>query len=205
MMNYRKAENVEQELTKSDLPFEHCLASNQKDFLWMQVNGGTKLSNVIGYAQSALEKGEYRSVVWSGSGGGVIKVVSCAEVFKRSLSLYQISRMSYKNVEEHWKPITEGLEDIVVKRQIPMLHILQSLDPFPESVENVQNPNTLSDFWRFEDQLSANGNKPNAGRGKKRTRPERSHKPQQPQGEQSQQQQQQREAASQSVIDSGHG
>jgi len=114
MMHYRKAENVEKELSKSDLPFEDCMPKSQKDFLWMHVStesfsseplsttvsylkvkGGTKVSNVIEFAQASLNKGEHRCVVWSGSGGGVIKTISCAEVLKRSHPVYQVNRMAY--------------------------------------------------------------------------------------------------------------
>ncbi|XP_064542893.1 ribonuclease P protein subunit p25-like protein [Drosophila montana] len=151
MMHYRKAENVEQELSKNDLPFQNCMPKTHKDFLWMHVKGGTKVSNVIGYAQSALDKGEYRSLVWSGSGGGVVKTISCAEVLKRSHPLYQLTRMGYTSVEEHWKPQMDGLEEIIVNRQIPTLHILMSLDELPDGIEGVQNPNTTSDFWQLDE------------------------------------------------------
>jgi len=60
-----------------------------------KVKGGTKVSNVIEFAQEALNKGEHRCVVWSGSGGGVVKTISCAEVLKRSHPLYQVTRMAY--------------------------------------------------------------------------------------------------------------
>jgi len=53
------------------------------------------VSNVIEFAQASLNKGEHRCVVWSGSGGGVIKTISCAEVLKRSHPLYQVNRMAY--------------------------------------------------------------------------------------------------------------
>ncbi|XP_023168216.2 ribonuclease P protein subunit p25-like protein [Drosophila hydei] len=151
MMHYRKAENVEQELSKNDLPFENCMPKAHKDFLWMHVKGGTKVSNVIGYAQSALDKGEYRSLVWSGSGGGVVKTISCAEVLKRSHPLYQVTRMAYTSVEEHWKPQMDGLEEIVVNRKIPTLHILMSLDELPDSIDGLQKPNTTSDFWQHDE------------------------------------------------------
>ncbi|XP_002005010.2 ribonuclease P protein subunit p25-like protein [Drosophila mojavensis] len=151
MMHYRKAENVEQELSKNDLPFEDCLPKAHKDFLWMHVKGGTKVSNVIGYAQSALDKGEYRSLVWSGSGGGVVKTISCAEVLKRSHPLYQVTRMGYTSVEEHWKPQMDGLEEIVVNRKIPTLHILMSLDELDDSIDGLQKPNTTSDFWQHDE------------------------------------------------------
>ncbi|XP_017024616.1 ribonuclease P protein subunit p25-like protein [Drosophila kikkawai] len=147
MMHYRKAQNVEQELSKGDLPFEDCLPKPPNDFLWMHVKGGTKVSNVIDFAQAALNKNEHRCVVWSGSGGGVVKTISCAEVLKRSHPLYQVTRMAYTSVEEHWKPQMDGLEEIIVNRQIPTLHILMSLDELPDSIEGLQKPNTATDFW----------------------------------------------------------
>jgi len=45
MMHYRKAENVEKELSKSDLPFEDCMPKSQKDFLWMHVSSTNNVSN----------------------------------------------------------------------------------------------------------------------------------------------------------------
>nr|XP_017106825.2 ribonuclease P protein subunit p25-like protein isoform X2 [Drosophila bipectinata] len=180
MMNYRKAQNVEQELNKSDLPFEDCLPNSQKDFLWMHVKGGTDVSNVIGFAQAALNKGEHRIVVWSGSGGGVGKTISCAEVLKRSHPLFQVTRMAYTSVEEHWKPLMEGLEDLVVNRQIPTLHILMSLDELPDSIDGLQKPNTQTDFWeddesRPQQQRRQPEQKPQGpgGRQNKRPRPGR--------------------------------
>ena len=38
MIHYRKAENVEKEVTKSDLPFDDCIPKQNADnFLWMHV------------------------------------------------------------------------------------------------------------------------------------------------------------------------
>ncbi|XP_067631618.1 ribonuclease P protein subunit p25 [Eurosta solidaginis] len=149
MMHYRKGENIEQELTKDDLPFEDCLPKlPQKDFLWMHVKGGTKVHNVLNYAKNALDKGEYRTVVWSGSGGGVVKTVSCAEILKRSYPLHQLTRMDQITIEEHWVPQMDGLEPIVAKRKVPSLHILMTLDPIDESIADVQKPNTTTEFWR---------------------------------------------------------
>lgn len=61
----------------------------------LQVNGGTKVTNVVTYAKNALDKGEVKNVVWSGHGGGVVKTISCAEILKRSYPLYQVTRMCY--------------------------------------------------------------------------------------------------------------
>ncbi|EDW01994.1 ribonuclease P protein subunit p25-like protein [Drosophila grimshawi] len=184
MMHYRKAENVEQELSKTDLPFENCMPKTHKDFLWMHVKGGTKVSNVIEFAQAALDKGEYRSLVWSGSGGGVVKTISCAEVLKRSHPLYQVTRMGYTSVEEHWKPQMDGLEEIIVTRQIPTLHILMSLDELSDSIEGLQKPNTNSDFWQYDEASPASAS--SAKRTNKRPRFARNKQQQQQQQQQQQ-------------------
>uniref|UniRef100_A0A1A9W0Z8 DNA/RNA-binding protein Alba-like domain-containing protein n=1 Tax=Glossina brevipalpis TaxID=37001 RepID=A0A1A9W0Z8_9MUSC len=159
MMHYRKGENIEKAITKSELPFKDCIPI-EKDFLWMHVNGGTKVNNVITYAKNALDKGEHRIVIWSGQGGGVVKTVSCAEILKRSYPLYQVTRICYATVEEHWLPQMEGLEEIVAVRQIPSIHILMSLDAINDTVHDVQNPNTKGDIW-FEE----GNNAPSTSRG----------------------------------------
>lgn len=112
-MNYKKGKNIEEELTRENIPIENLPA----DYLWMhvstyfsfgrqlrnmisqkskQVKGGTKVTNVIDFAKSAFTNKEHRSVVWSGSGGGVTKTVSCAEIMKRDFELHQITRLGYQ-------------------------------------------------------------------------------------------------------------
>jgi ribonuclease P/MRP protein subunit RPP25 len=93
MENYRKGKNVEEELSKEHIPIELL----PEKFLWMHVKGGTKVSNVVDYAEKAFKSGEYRSVVWSGSGGGLPKTISCAEIMKRnSKELNQVTRLAYQ-------------------------------------------------------------------------------------------------------------
>lgn len=92
MENYRKGRNVEEELSKEQVPIENL----PENFLWMHVKGGTKVTNVIEYAQKAFKSGE-KSVVWSGCGGGVPKTISCAEIMKRNCKeLNQITRLAYQ-------------------------------------------------------------------------------------------------------------
>ena len=58
------------------------------------MKGGTKVSNVVDFAENAFKAGEHRCVVWSGSGGGVGKTISCAEIMKRNFDLHQVTQIS---------------------------------------------------------------------------------------------------------------
>ena len=57
---------------------------------------------------------------------------------KRHYKLHQVTRLSFQNVEEIWEPLMEGLEEIVVKRHIPAIHILISLDEIDPSTVGYQ-------------------------------------------------------------------
>jgi ribonuclease P/MRP protein subunit RPP25 len=92
MENYKKGRNVEEELSKDEIPIEKL----PENFLWMHVKGGTKVPNVIDFAKKALQNGEYKTIVWSGSGGGVSKTISCAEIMKRDFNLHQVTRLAYQ-------------------------------------------------------------------------------------------------------------
>lgn len=91
MMHYKKGKNVEEELSKEQIPIEGL----PEQFLWMHVKGGSRIFNLVDYAKKALESGEYRSMVWSGTGGGTGKTISCAEIMKKDFELHQITRICY--------------------------------------------------------------------------------------------------------------
>ncbi|KAG5678533.1 hypothetical protein PVAND_008200 [Polypedilum vanderplanki] len=143
MENYKKGRNVEEELSKEHIPIE-VLPEN---FLWMHVKGGTKVSNVVEYAQNVLRSGEYTSIVWSGSGGGVPKTISCVEIMKRNFNLNQVTRLSYQKIEEFWDPLLNGLEQIVVTRRVPAIHILLTLDEIDPKITGHQKTNVPTKFW----------------------------------------------------------
>lgn len=92
MMHYKKGKNNEEDLIRENIPIENL----PENFLWMHVKGGTKVSNVVDFAKKAFANNEYRSVVWSGSGGGVGKTITCAEIMKNDLVFHQVTRMSYR-------------------------------------------------------------------------------------------------------------
>lgn len=143
MMHYKKGKNVEEDLSKELIPIEVL----PEKFLWMQVKGSTAVPNVVEYAKKALEDGSYRSVVWSGSDGGVGKTVSCAEILKRHFELHQVTRICYRQVEEFWDPQQDGLERIVAKRNIPCVHILLSMDEIDTKVAGYQHSKVQAGFW----------------------------------------------------------
>uniref|UniRef100_A0A182NKM2 DNA/RNA-binding protein Alba-like domain-containing protein n=1 Tax=Anopheles dirus TaxID=7168 RepID=A0A182NKM2_9DIPT len=143
MMHYKKGKNVEEELSQEQIPIEVL----PKQFLWMHVKGGSAVQNLIEYAKKALEEGTHRSIVWSGSDGGVGKTVSCAEILKRHFELHQVTRICYRKVEEFWDPQEDGLEQIVAKRNIPCVHILMSLDEIDSQTPGYQHSKTSGGFW----------------------------------------------------------
>ncbi|XP_061508923.1 ribonuclease P protein subunit p25-like protein [Anopheles gambiae] len=153
MMHYKKGKNVEEELSQEQIPIE-VLPAN---FLWMHVKGGSEVKNLVDYAKKALEEGTHRSVVWSGSDGGVGKTISCAEIMKRHFELHQVTRICYRKVEEFWDPQQEGLEQIVAKRNIPCVHILMSLDEIDPSVAGYQHSKTQGGFWTEAGLSSSDG------------------------------------------------
>lgn len=143
MMHYKKGKNVEEELTREQIPLENLPSS----FLWMHVKGGSRIFGLIDYAKKELESGQYRAMVWSGSGGGVGKTISCAEIMKKDYELHQVTRICYRKVEEFWDPQQEGLEPIVATRNIPSIHILLSLDEIDPKTAGYQHSRTRTTFW----------------------------------------------------------
>lgn len=158
-MHYKKGKNVEEELTKEQIPIE-CLPGQ---FLWMHVKGGSAIFNLVNYAKKALEAGEHRAVVWSGTGGGITKTISCAEIMKKDFELHQVTRVCYRKVEEYWDPQQEGLEQIVATRNIPSIHILMSLDELDPKTPGYQHSKTRTTFWLESDPAGAAKGGPRKG------------------------------------------
>ncbi|KAI4461330.1 ribonuclease p subunit p25 [Holotrichia oblita] len=138
MENYQKGKNVEEPIVKENIPIKDL----PEDFLWMQVRGGSKIRNLLSLAMEQFPEKQY--IVWTGFGQSVGKAITCAEIMKREhkQSLHQITRICYRLVEEYWDPITPGLDQLVVKRQLPMIHILLSCNPLNNDDYGYQGPNT---------------------------------------------------------------
>ncbi|KAI5641796.1 alba domain-containing protein [Phthorimaea operculella] len=147
MENYFKGKNVEEELERNKIPIQNLPG----DFLWMQVKGGSKMTNLLSHASGILEDKAATAVVWSGAGVAIPKAISCAEILKRQFSIeHQITKLTYKKVDEYWEPKIDGLETIVVKRQIPVIHILLSVQPVSETDTIGYQSLTGKKFWQKE-------------------------------------------------------
>uniref|UniRef100_A0A1B6LT18 DNA/RNA-binding protein Alba-like domain-containing protein n=2 Tax=Graphocephala atropunctata TaxID=36148 RepID=A0A1B6LT18_9HEMI len=138
MDKYKKGKNVEEPLEKSQIPIPNL----PEDMLWMQVNPGTKMRNVLDHA---LEEMKIRNtVMWSGSGPAVGKVISCVEIMKRHHKLHQVNKICFRKVKEYWDPLIEDLDPLVVIRELPTIHILLSKDPLDTSLPGYQAPEAKS-------------------------------------------------------------
>lgn len=143
MDNYVKGKNVEREeilhediisnlppilasLIESDNNANTIYDRLREKMCWMQMRGGSKLRNFINPCINSLSSSGF--VIISGSGPAVSKVVSCTEIVKRKFKspkpLYQLTKISYRTVDEHWDPKTEDLDPIKVTREIPQIDIL---------------------------------------------------------------------------------
>lgn len=110
---------------------------------------------MVSYSLTTLHRQPTNQTLFT---GGVVKTISSVEILKRSFRLlHQVTRLAYQNVEENWEPIVEGLDEIVVKRQIPAIHILTSLDPIDPNTLGYQCSTDTKTFAHRPDDLE-NGN-----------------------------------------------
>ncbi|CAH1977090.1 unnamed protein product [Acanthoscelides obtectus] len=124
MENYKKGKNVEEPLDRYKIPIKNL----PENFLWMQVRGGSKIRNLLSHALNEMP--EAKHIVWTGFGPSVGKTVTCTEIMKREYqyTLHQITKICYRLVEEYWDPLLPELDQIVVKRKLPMIHIYLSIE-----------------------------------------------------------------------------
>ncbi|KAJ0180459.1 hypothetical protein K1T71_003863 [Dendrolimus kikuchii] len=164
MENYTKGKNVEEEFDRSKIPLKDLPVN----FLWMQVKGGSKMTNLLSHVSGILYDNAATAIVWSGAGVAIPKAISCAEIIKKQYNIeHQVTKLSYKTVEEHWEPKLDGLETLVVKRQIPVIHILLSLDAVPDVNQLGYQTLNGKKFWQTDPQ----NNKPKQVQSNKSKKP----------------------------------
>ncbi|XP_017771796.1 PREDICTED: ribonuclease P protein subunit p25-like protein [Nicrophorus vespilloides] len=154
MDNYKKGKNVEEPLEKNRIGIQNL----PDNFLWMHVRGGSKIRNLLTHALGELPNAKH--VVWTGFGQSVGKAITCAEIMKRECgnSLYQVNSISYRLVEEYWDPVTPELDQLVVKRKLPMIHILLSTETLDCKAVGYQAPNSKISYEPSKENSKKQGN-----------------------------------------------
>ncbi|KAM9753738.1 ribonuclease P protein subunit p25a [Menidia menidia] len=142
--NFRRLSRVED---NSPYPIPGLAA----DILHMRVKEGSKIRNVLRFATARMqgEGGDsngtsLRQVVFTGSGRGVTKTITCVEILKRTVTgLHQLSKLYYKRVTEVWESPQQGAPGITMERTVPAICILLSKDPLDPREPGYQPPQAL--------------------------------------------------------------
>ncbi|XP_041853724.1 ribonuclease P protein subunit p25-like protein [Melanotaenia boesemani] len=122
------------------------------DILHMRVKEGSKIRNLLRFATARMQEEagasdgtSLRQVVFTGSGRGITKTITCVEILKRKMTgLHQVSKLYYKTVNEVWKSPQQEAPGITVERTIPAICILLSKDPLDPREPGYQPPQTHS-------------------------------------------------------------
>lgn len=152
MENYVRAENVEEFVP------EVTIEGAKDGVLVMKVKPGSKIKNLMQFAEKRMASDSIGQIVWEGRGDAVQKTITCAEIMKKksSHSLHQITCLSSMRIVETWKPRHEGLDDIRVNRQLPLIKILLSKDLLNVDANGYQAPDDTQGLFS----RSQGGNRP---------------------------------------------
>ncbi|CAL8354216.1 unnamed protein product [Arctogadus glacialis] len=94
-----------------------------------------------------------RQIVFTATGKGISKAITCAEMVKRRLrgggGVHQRTELQYRAVRELWEPLEPGagLDGLTVSRNVPALWILLSRDPLEPPGPADQPPGTSDGLW----------------------------------------------------------
>ncbi|KAM9310699.1 ribonuclease P protein subunit p25-like protein [Pholidichthys leucotaenia] len=91
-----------------------------------------------------------RHLVFTASGKGVSKAVTCAEMVKRRLKgLHQVTRLDYSTMEEVWEPKEHRgvLDGLTVSRNLPAIWILLSTEMPDQNQLGYQAPGHYGGLW----------------------------------------------------------
>ncbi|XP_018521821.1 ribonuclease P protein subunit p25-like protein [Lates calcarifer] len=122
------------------------------DILHMRVKGGSKIRNLLRFVTARMQ-GEgrdgngtlLRQVVFTGSGRGVTKTITCVEILKRKVGgLHQVSKLYYKIVNEVWESLQQGAPGTTMQKTVPAICILLSKDPLDPQEPGYQPPQSFN-------------------------------------------------------------
>ncbi|CAG14090.1 unnamed protein product, partial [Tetraodon nigroviridis] len=157
MENYRKCRTEE---VPAACPFPEL----PPDTPQVQVKDGSKIRNLLRFALGRMEQegtpgpAQDRGapppqlgrqllpcghIVFTATGKGVSKAITCAEIVKRRVKgLHQVTRVRYATVAEVWEPLepAAGLDSLTVSRQVPAVWILLSREAPDRSQPGYQAP-----------------------------------------------------------------
>lgn len=165
MENYRKSRVEEQ---PSVCPFPRL----PPDTPQVRVKDGSKIRNLLRFALCRMEpapraaegggaqEGEGQQeardglscghIVFTATGKGVSKAITCAEIVKRRVKgLHQLTRLLYAAVMEVWEPLepAAGLDSLNVSRNVPAIWILLSREPVDCDQPGYQAPGRYDALW----------------------------------------------------------
>ncbi|XP_037639884.1 ribonuclease P protein subunit p25-like protein [Sebastes umbrosus] len=188
MENYSKSRTVEH---PSVCPF-----IVPPDTPEVRVKDGSKIRNLLRYALSRMEakpraaedegrpedggvaaEGQREAagrplcqqMVFTASGKGVSKAITCAEMVKRRVKgLHQITRLLSCTVDEVWEPLepAAGLDSLTVSRKLPTIWILLSREPLDRSQPGYQAPGRYDALWAQSTNKEDGGQRPGHKRKK---------------------------------------
>lgn len=140
----------------------------------VRVRDGSKIRNLMRFAQSRMEVraekaveivgggGEEveqpsaephlcRQIVFTGVGPSVSKAITCVEIMKRrgGGGLHQVTRLAFSSLQETWEPLepSAGLDSITVTRNLPAIWVLLSRDPLDPNTVGYQAPGSFDALW----------------------------------------------------------
>ncbi|XP_061677132.1 ribonuclease P protein subunit p25-like protein [Syngnathoides biaculeatus] len=184
MENYSKVRSVEH---PSVCPFNKAADTPE-----VRVRDGSKIRNLLRYALSRMEakpqgekdtgaEGEVdegppgppdrplsRQLVFTASGKGVSKAITCTELVKRRVrGLHQLTSLASATVTDVWEPLEAavGLDSITVSRKLPVVWILLSKDPLDQSLPGYQAPGRCDNLWTRDEKEEAGPHKRKRGGG----------------------------------------
>ncbi|CAN9514419.1 unnamed protein product [Ophioblennius macclurei] len=161
MENYSKARSVE---SACACPFSGLPADTPQ----VLVKDGSKIRNLLRFALSRMEnkprppeeeeeargvrpeEQTSRQLVFTASGRGVAKAITCVEMVKRRVKgLHQLTRLAYRTVVEVWEPLepAAGLDSLTVSRNVPGIWILLTTMPLDPEQPGYQPPGRYDALW----------------------------------------------------------
>uniref|UniRef100_A0A1A7WXI2 Ribonuclease P/MRP 25kDa subunit n=1 Tax=Iconisemion striatum TaxID=60296 RepID=A0A1A7WXI2_9TELE len=113
----------------------------------MRVKEGSKIRNLLQFASDRMQgegdstRTAVRQVVFTGSGRGITKTITCVEILKRKVEgLHQLSKLYFKTVNEIWESPQQEAAALTVETTVPAICILLSKDPLDPQEPGYQPP-----------------------------------------------------------------